>query len=175
MNNEPTLDLLILESHSTYVLVVADISQYPTSFNISTPTIEITPPGYITESITFVAKSIQIYNSEMLGIICDGSCETTPLPDGIYKIRYSVYPSYKYNVTKSFLKVDQLLEKFDKAWLKTDTLQCDLAVKTDKKKMLDNIWSDINGAIASANNCMDKQAMDIYRRAETKLSNFLSC
>lgn len=172
--NEPILDLLPLDSHSKLIMVLADISQYPTNFNIVTPTIEITPPGYMMESIDFTPKTIEAFNSQMLGIACGSNdCCATPLPDGIYKIKYSVYPHYKYFVNKSIIRVEQLIEKFDKAYLKLDMYQCDTELKKQQKKTIDNIWADINGAIASANNCADKQAMDLYKKADKLIDGLL--
>lgn len=168
------LDLLLLDSHSKLSMVIADISQYPPNFNITTPTIEVTPPGYMMESIIFVPSTIQVYTSQMLGITCSNNdCCNTPLPDGVYKIKYSVYPHYENYVNKSFMRVDQLIEKFDKAYVKLDIFQCDTELKKQQKKIIDNIWADINGAIASANNCMDKQAMDLYKKADRLLDGLL--
>ena len=165
------LDLLYLDSHSTYNMVIADISMYGNA-TISTPTIEIIPPGYPVKSVAFVAQGVQVYNSTSLGITSE-DCDPIPLPDGIYKIKYSIAPAYKYYVVKSFLRVDKLIEKFDKAYLKLDINHCDLSFKTQEKKTLDLIWAYINGAIASANNCAEKQAMELYERANEALDNFL--
>lgn len=171
-SNTPTLNLTILPSYSPALLAVADISQYPTGFNISTPTIEITPPGFLMESIAFVPQTIQIYNADTLGISCDG-CIDTALPDGIYSMKYSVNPAYLYFVVKTFLRVDKLIEKHDRAYLKLDILQCDMTYKREQRMELDYIWADINGAIASANQCANKQAMDLYNRASRRLDSFL--
>lgn len=166
----PTLDLLYLDTHNSTTLAITDISDYPTGFTIVSPTIEITPPSFNTVVIPFVAQSIQIYNSNTLNITA--GCEPIPLPDGIYKIKYTVAPAYKYYVTKSFLRIDTLLEKFDEIYVKLDIIQCDLTIKTQEKKQLDVIWEYINGAIASANKCAEKQAMELYQRANTALDKF---
>src|SRR5690349_10828601 len=123
-SNTPTLDLLIIPSYSPALLIVADISQYPDGFNISSPTIEVTPPGFPMKSIAFVEKNIQIYNADTLGIICS-DCTNFPLPDGIWTLKYSITPAYLYFVEKTFLRVDKLVQKYDTAYLKLDILQCD--------------------------------------------------
>lgn len=168
----PILDLLHLDSHSVENFVIADISQYPTGFTISTPTIEITPPGFTMVSIPFTARNIQVYNSNTLGLTT-GDCEIIPLPDGVYKLKYSIFPAYKYFVNKSILRIEKLLEKFDKAYVKLDIIQCDLTLKSVKKKELNLIWEYINGAVASANTCAEKQAMELYDRANTALDKFV--
>lgn len=167
----PILDLLYLDSHSVENLIIADISKYPTGYTISTPTIEITVPSFETISIPFTAQGIQIYNSDALGLT-SGDCDIVPLPDGIYKIKYSIYPAYKYYVNKSFLRIERLLEKFDKVYVKLDMLQCDLATKYADRKQLNLIWEYIQGAIASANNCAEKQAMELYDRAYKAIDKF---
>lgn len=174
-NNTPVLDLLYLESHSSKSMVIADISRYPDSFNISTPTIEITPPGFPSVTLEFVARGMQVYTAEVLEIACpDDDCFTIALPDGVYNVKYSIYPAYLYNVEKNFFRVNLLLEKFDSAYLKLDILQCDLALKEEQKKLLDRVWSYINGAIASANKCAFKQATELYKRAHKLLDDFIN-
>ncbi len=173
-SNTPQLDLTILPSYNSTILVVADISFYPEFWNIATPTINITPPGFSEISIPFTPRSIQIYNAETLGIVCpDGNCTNFPIPDGIYSIKYCINPCYSYFVEKTFLRVDRLVEKYDRAYLKLDILQCDLTYKREQKKTLELIWAYINGAIASANECANKQAMELYNRASRELDIFL--
>lgn len=168
----PLIDLLYLDSHSVENLVIADISTYPTGFTIMTPTIEVTPPSFSPIQVPFVARSIQIYNSNSLGVTIGENCPPAPLPDGVYKFKYTIFPAYKYFVNKSFLRIEKLLEKYDKAYVKLDILQCDLTIKSAEKKQLNLIWEYINGAIASANNCAEKQAMELYNRASDAIDIF---
>lgn len=171
MCKEPILDILVLDTNSKYTLGIADISTYPTGFNISSPTIEITPPGYMMESIIFVPRTIQMFDSGTLGISCGDGCSKTPIPDGVYKIRYSVYPNYKYTVTKSIIRVDELVEKFDKVYIQLGT--CDTQYENQLRNQMHAIWAYINEAIAAANNCMEKQAMELYRKASSAIDNLL--
>lgn len=169
--DSPTLDLLYIDTHNNSTLGIVDISQYPTGFNIMTPTLEVTPPGFNKIAIPMVAYSLQIFNSHTLGIT-SGSCDPDPLPDGIYKVRYTIFPAHENYVNKSFLRVEKLLEKFDNIYVKLDLLQCDLTIKNAEKKQLDLIWEYINGAIASANKCAEKEAMELYNRADAALDKF---
>lgn len=170
---EPNLDIITLDTHNTYLLAIADVTNWPTGFTISTPTIQITPPGYPMVSLAFTAKSVQVYNSATLGITCsDDNCPTIPLPDGMWKVVYSVAPSYKYYVEKNFLVIKKFLEKYDEIWLKLDLFECDGAVKSQDKKTLETVEEYIKGAIAAANNCYTKMAMDLYNKALTLLKNY---
>lgn len=172
MPSSTKLDFIHLQAYNTYNLAIADISQY--NNNIVSPTREITPPGFPMKSIVYTPSTIEVYNSNTLGITCsEDLCDIVPLPDGIYKIRQTVNPSATYYVEKTFLKVDRFYEKFDKAYLKLDILQCDNQLKAQNKKVLDNIEFYIQGAIAAANSCALKLAMDLYRRALEVLENYL--
>lgn len=173
-SNIPQLDITVLPTYNSTILAIADISYYPDSWNIVTPTISITAPGFQEVVLPFVARSMQIYNAETLGIICpDGICTNFPIPDGIYNIKYCINPCYSYFIEKTFLRVDALVEKYDTAYIKLDILQCDLLYKREQKKELELIWAYINGAIASANECALKQAMDLYVKADTMMDDFL--
>lgn len=172
-SNTPVLDLIFLDVHNSKFLALGDVSTYPTGFNVSTPTIEITVPSYPPTSIAFVPTSVQMYNSTSLGIT-DDTCDNIPLPDGLYKVKYSVYPAYLYYVEKTFLRVDALMAKFDDAYLKLDLYECDQAIKYQEKQTLSLIEDYINGAIAAANNCANKLAVDLYTKANTTLTKFIN-
>jgi hypothetical protein len=169
----PILDLVILDVHNALNLAVGDTSQY---FNtaISSPTLEITPPSYPMISLPFVANSIQVYDSNTLGITTGAGCDLAPLPDGLYKLKYSIYPSYLYYTEKTFLRVDKLMASFDEAWLKLDIFECDGALKYQDRQKLDLIEDYINGAIAAANKCANKLAVQLYNKASTLLTKFVS-
>lgn len=169
----PTLDILIFDTHSPTTLAIGDASTYPTGFNVSTPTIEITVPSYPVISIAFAASSVQVYNSTSLGITSEG-CDNTSLPDGLYKIKYSIYPAYLYFTEKTFLRTDRLWAKFDEVYLKLDIFQCDDAIKYQEKQQLDVIEDYINGAIAAANKCANKLAVELYTKANSLIDKFIN-
>lgn len=175
-NNTPTLNLIILDTHSKYTLAVADASEYPVGFVISTPTLEITVPNYDPITIPFVEKTIQLYNSKSLELVCkeDEDCDNIPLPDGIWKIKYSIYPAYKYYVVKTFIRVDYLQEKLDDVYMKMDLMQCDRELEIQDRKYLDTAQAFIEGAVAAANKCADKLAMNLYRKAERMIKDYLN-
>lgn len=173
--NEPKLNLLFPDTNDSKTFMIADISEYPENFNISNPTIEITPPGFPAVTLPFPPKGIQVYNSDMLEITCgDIECDEVPLPDGIYYIKYSIFPNYKYYVEKSILYVNNIIESLDKVWLKVDLMECDMAIKAKDKKILELIEAYINGAIAAANNCLDKLAMKLYNKAAQLIDDFIN-
>lgn len=170
-NITPQLDLLMLDTHNAKHLAIGDASSYPNNFSINTPTLEITPPSFPTKSIPFEARTIQVFNSFTLGITCvEDTCSLTDLPDGIYKVKYSIAPAYLYYVEKNFLRVDNLYKKFDTAYLKMD-----LCIgKRSEEKILNEIEGYIQGAIAASNSCALKLSMQLYNKANTLLDNFIN-
>lgn len=166
----PVLNLTIFDSHDDKLLVIGDASTYPTNFNIVSPTLGITIPGYPEKQIEFNAQNINIYNSNSLKITCNVDvCDLEPLPDGVYTIKYAIVPAYKYNVTKSFFRVDRLYQKFDEKFLTVETLTCDSQMKRNLNMMIDDAEFYIKGAISAANKCANKVAMEWYRKASAIL------
>ncbi len=168
----PVLDLFYLDSHSSAYLAIADVSEYPTPFNIVSPTIVVTIPsgGYVT--LTFTPRQINILDSTDLGITC-GDDSKVDLPDGVYKFKYQIGTSKIYSVEKSFLRTDKLQEKYDAAFLKLDLANCDFPTSVEQKKYLDNINIYIQEAIAAANQCALDVASKLYNKATRMLDNFL--
>lgn len=164
------LDLAYLDTHRADSFAIADISRYPTGFNQVNPTIEITVPGFSPKSIVFVPSSIQVYTSNTLGITCD-DCPTSNLPDGIYKVKYTLTPAYQYYVEKSFIRTNIIYSKLDEYFLKLDFMQCNQAIKEEDKKALDTIEFYIEGAVAAANKCLDTKAMELYNLANDMLKH----
>jgi hypothetical protein len=70
------------------------------------------------------------------------------------------------------MRVDQLQEKFDNAFMKLDMMECDLAIKKQQKVTLDSIYYFIQGSIAAANNCAVDTATKLYKQALRMITNF---
>ena len=170
---DPILDLLILDTHNSYTIGIADLSTYPTGFSIVSPTLQIVPPGYPTQAMPFTAKSMSILNSENLGLTKAGE-EQVKLPDGIYRIKYTVNPAYKYFVEKTYMRTDAIQEKFDIAFMKADFSSGDRHfIKADREK-LDEIYYLIQESIAAANQCANTLATNLYNKALAMLERFLN-
>jgi hypothetical protein len=152
---------------------VADASTYDTDPPVvSSPTIEITMPGFVPVSLPFNVNDFNIFNSASLGLSVVGD-PLIPLPDGIYTLTYSVAPAYENFVTKTIIRVEQLQEKFDNAFMKLDMMECDLAIKTQAKVDLNSVYYMIQGSIAAANNCAVDTSNKLYIQANKMLNNFI--
>lgn len=165
------LDILVIPTYNTKTLGIADISTYPDSPPIQAPTIEITIPGFGLVSIPFVPNDFNVFNSTTLELT-SGTDDLLPIPDGIYTLTYSVTPAYENYVTKNIMRVDQLQEKFDEAFMKLDMMECDMAIKKQSKVELSSIYFFIQGAIAAANNCAIDVANKLYAQASKQLNYF---
>ena len=166
------LDIIVVPTYDVNTLGVADASVYPTNpIVVSAPSIEIEIPGFGTKILPFVPDQLNVFTSSNLGIT-DPGCNQ-PLPDGVYRLRYSVAPAYANYVEKTILRVDKLQEKFDNAFLQLNMMECDRALKTQSSVMLNTINFFIQGAIAAANNCAEYESNTLYTQADNMLDNFL--
>lgn len=163
------LDILVIPTYNVQTMGIADASTYPGP--VTAPTIEINVPGFGEVSLPFNINDFNIYTSQSLGITVVGE-PLLPLPDGVYYIKYSVTPAYQNYVEKTIIRVDQLQEKFDSAFMKLDMMECDAAIKKQQKVDLNSIYYFIQGAIAAANNCAVDTANKLYAQASKMLNNF---
>ena len=120
----------------------------------------------------FRSNSFNLFNSASLGLTEVGE-STVPLPDGIYTLKYSIAPAYENYVEKTIIRVDNLQEKFDEAFMKLDMMECDRAIKMQQKVDLNTIYFFIQGAISAANNCAIDTANKLYNQASKMLDNFM--
>lgn len=168
----PTLDIALLDTHSLTSIAILDLSSYPANWVNTNPSIEITPPGFASVILDFTPSSLQVFKSTNLGVAC-AWCEESDLPDGIWTFKYSVYPSYKYYVEKTFVKVDRLQEKLDEAFLTLDISECDESIKKSDKVILSNVQDYLEMAVAAGNKCVFKLFNTYYNKASTLLNNFI--
>lgn len=166
------LDILVIPTYNSKTLGIADASTYPAVPPVTAPTIEVTVPGFNKVVLPFNINDFNILNSASLGLSSVGD-PLLPLPDGVYFLKYSVTPAYQNFVEKSIMRVEQLQEKFDAAFMRLDMMQCDLAIKTQQKVTLNSIYYFIQGAIAAANNCAIDEANKLYNQANKMLNNFI--
>jgi len=164
-----SLDIIVVPTYSSKTLGIADASTYPDSPPVVAPTLEITVPGFGIATVPFVINDFNIFSSNNLGLTEIGD-PTLPLPDGLYTLTYSVTPAYENFVTKTFMRVEQLQEKFDTVFMSLDMMECDMAIKQQAKVELNTAYFYIQGAIAAGNNCAIDVANKLYIQASKKLA-----
>lgn len=167
------LDFLVVPTYNTLTMGIIDASTYPDNPPVVTsPTLEITPPGFDVAVIPFEVDDYNVITSSNLGITSVGVNQ--PLPDGVYHIKYSIAPANVNFVEKSIMRADRIQEKFDEAFMKLDMMECDGAIKRQSKENLSSIYFFIQGAIAAANNCALVEANKLYAQADRMLTNFMN-
>lgn len=160
----PKLDIILIDTYNLYNIAIGDMSFYPSGWNIISPSVQITPPGYNSVNIAFTANSLNLYDSESLGITCTGG-DKVKLPDGLYKFKYSITPAYTYYVEKTFMKVDGILEKLDELFISTDIAQCDEGLSDKQFRAIRDIEMYIQFSMSSAKKCANKYAIEAYQKA----------
>ena len=167
------LDILVLPTYDKNTLAIKDISTYPDDPPVvENPTLEIVIPGFPTVYPSFIPEEVNVFNSTDLGITTIGNEE--PLPDGIYCFKYTIDPPLENCAERSILRVDQLQEKFDEAFMQLDMMECDQAIRKQSKVELLTIYFFIQGAIAAANNCANIEATKLYQKAERMLGTVIN-
>lgn len=169
-----SLDIIVLPTYSTYTMAVVDNSVYPTTPpSVTSPTLQITPPGFDIVSIDFTVQETNIINSTSLGITTTGY--EVVIPDGLYLLKYSIAPHYSpYYVEKSIMRVDLLQEKFDEVFMRLDMMECDRAIKTQSKFELMSVYFFIQASMAAANHCNVVVAQKLYTQAYNMLTGMLA-
>lgn len=164
------LDILVINTYVVETLGIADTSTYDGS--PVSPTLSVTVPGFDTVLVPFTPNDFNVYTSITLGITPIGS-SAQPLPDGVYYLTYTIDPPETNFVNKTIMRVDQIQEKFDNAFMKLDMMECDLSIKQQSKVELNSIYYFIQGSIAAANNCAVDTANKLYAQANKMLNNFI--
>lgn len=165
------LDIINIPTYNVNTLMIVDASTYPTNPpNVQSPTIEVEVPGFGKSIFPFNVEGYKLFNSLSLNI---SENEIMPLPDGIYKFKYSIAPAFENYVEKSFYRVDKLMEKFDNAFMTLDITVCDDAIKKQSKIELSSIQVLIQSAITAANKCAYIEAKKLYDQANKMLNRFI--
>ena len=173
MATTPKLNILLSPTFSPKTIAIGDISFYPAGYVPVNPTIEITPPSLNKVTLAFSAKNFNIFNASDLNIICEEDvCILPDLPDGLWTFKYSISPSHTYYTEVKYMRVDSIILKWQKAFLKTDLSECDDNIKSQDLEMLDQINGYIIASVAAANECDFTSAINFYQIADKKLADY---
>lgn len=169
-----SLNIIVVPTFNVETMAINDVSTYTSDPPVVTsPTIEITPPGFDRVILPFSVNEMNTFTSISLGL-SEIDEPLLPIPDGVYQLKYSVAPAYTYYVEKSIMRIDKIQEKFDSAFMKLDIMTCDRALKLQSMSNLLSIYFFIQGSVAAANNCAVDEANTLYATANRMLDNFLN-
>lgn len=169
------LDLNIIDTHNLKTLGVLDASIYNKDIEVQEALLQITPPGFkYPASPYFMVKGLNIYNSNNVGLT-KASCEEEliDLPDGLWRIKYSICPSDKLFIEKVFLKTDKIQCLFTQAFLNLEFSNDSSEDFKFKTKKLEQINLFIQGAISAANKADYKLSSQLYKKAHNNLAEFI--
>jgi len=179
------LALSLIETYSVSTIGFADITDFGTH-NPTNAAFEITAPGFNKINVTFTPKSVNIYNASHLSVDCD---HTTALPDGVYTIKYSIFPNSTNFIERNFMRTSLIDCKIERAFLGIDSTlvynskhsyihpstRSSCMNDMNKKQILRTIRLLVESSIAAANQCDVVGAMDMYRKADSMLNELSSC
>lgn len=114
MANKHILSLEIPDTNNINVLRVFDTSLYAEDLGTNCGLLRITSPGFVLPvSIEVLPQFNLVLNACTLGIQSSGCGDTChPIPDGIYKVNYSVSPNDKVFVEYNYLRLTQTMNKY---------------------------------------------------------------
>ena len=170
------LSLEIPDVNNVGILRVYDTSIYTDTLSVKCPTLEITSPGYKKSWRVDPTEQNFTYNLNActLGMISSGCDENNPpLPDGIYKIRYSVSPNDKVYVEYLHLRVSQTFNLYNNELCKLDVCAGDLHSDTKYKlNKLREIRDYIDAAKVKVEHCHDPhKGMQLFLYVQRRLED----
>lgn len=173
------LGLDINDTISCTTMRIADASIYQTGFDISNIILEVTPPN---KNCAVVFDTLSQYfslilNSANLNLV-QSSSQAYNIPDGNYKIKYSINPNTKIFVEHNHFrtcKINNLL----KAKIR-DLYNEECTIKKSEFKQKENDLIEINFMIKAAKSFAEddkdfKKANDLYNEANSRLKNSNEC
>ena len=97
--------------------------------------------------------------------------------DGVYWVKYSIYPYDTNYVEKSFYRIDNLVCQFEEKFLSVelDGCDCNNNKKNLYKKKLADIRLLLETLIAASNRCDFGKADDIYNYIQNMLQTIKNC
>lgn len=169
------LSLDVTETNNIKVFRIADTSIYA-DMPITCGVLQIQAPGFnVIQQFDVVPNFSLVVNACSLGIQTE-DCGTNPgnLPDGIYKLQYSVSPNDKVFVEYAHLRTTATMNKYYNLLCDLELAACEPeAVIKDQLEKLREIRSFIDAAKAKAEYCheLDK-GMELLKYAQKQLNNF---
>ena len=173
------LSLIALETMNVSSMKLIDTSIYAEGINVKCPLMEITLPGF-NYAVQFGEDRIQpefnaVFTACHLEIQTE-NCGTqfSPLPDGIYVLKYSVSPNDLVFVEYNHLRITKALTQYSKVLCGIDLAGCEPDSETSKKiEELRKIKMYLEAAKAKVEVCHQPgKGMELYNYAMKLLGKF---
>lgn len=176
--NKHILSLDIPDTSSPYTFRVCDSSTYSTLLAVDCPLLEITGPGFSTP--VYIEPGNHLFNLNLsgqdLGLTSANVNDPIALPDGVYKVKYSVSPNDKVFVEYYHMRVTELLNSYYKVLCQVRLADCEIddSYHSNLHKLRE-IKLYIDAAKANVEYCHAvEKGKDMYEYAKKLLKNFYS-
>lgn len=170
------LSLDVLDTKSLKTFRVADSSWYNKKIKIECATLEITPPGVADAVIFNVTKNFStVFNSSNLKLKrARVYSDLQPLPDGIYKIKYSIRPNEDLWVEYDYMRNDSLLHSYYEEMCKIKLQACPATKEQTKVlKDLNEIKTYIDQSKIEVEFCGNrKRGVELYDYANKLIGRY---
>jgi len=159
------------------ILSVRDTSQYSSLLPIDCSELLITVPGFNSPALIEVVPNFDLnLNACALGVqSTDCGSTNTPLPDGIYIIKYSVSPNSEVFVEYNHLRTTAILNSYYEVICGLNLADCEPS--SEKQKSINEvnyIRLLIDAAIAEVEYCISpNKGMEMYNYALKRLNKIL--
>lgn len=173
------LDITYKNTYNCKTLRIEDNSIYDDILAVKNAILEIKPPGLFHfvpfhlnnnkwKTIVLNCSSLKICNTKVKNSF-------TPLPDGIYEIKYSLDPNVKTMVQFDHMRVCQIMKKYIQAVCTFLSNKCNYTKKeisTIEEKLI-RIKNTIDFSVWKVEECLEKQeGKDLYDEATNLLKEF---
>ncbi len=174
------LEVRIEPTNNCKILKVVDNSTYNPDIAVENAILEITVPGYNCPVIFNVTPGfILLLNSSSLEIAPAASYESLlSLPEGIYKIKYSIKPNKYLSVEYDYLRNCQQFARYIAAVCRFFDKKCTFCDEDIKKLRKDLTWIKevIDAAKFKVEECGDcGEGLELYNEANKLLSEINGC
>jgi hypothetical protein len=175
-----SLQVDYIDSNNTKTFRLIDDSQYNPKIEVDCARLEITPPGFKEARIIEVKPYFNtVLNASILGILRVKSYkDLTDLPDGLYKIKYSIAPNEELFVEYDYFRTVKLRDKFSKIACGLLDKKRDYTVTAFEDIKKDILWIDqlIDASKYKIEICCDEEkGIEIYNEANFLLNKYISC
>jgi hypothetical protein len=170
------LSLEIPDTNNTQIFRLFDTSTYATDLKTTCGMIQITAPGFtVPVQIETLPYFNLVLNACTLGIYQGGCSEYMPdLPDGIYKVAYSVSPNDQVFVEYQYLRITHLLNEYFEQLCKLEIAGCEPTAEVKAKlRELRFIRSLLDAAKVKVEYCnAPTQGIEMFQYAQKRLHKF---
>lgn len=174
------LEVHIEPTNNCKILKLVDNSIYNPDIAVENAILEVTVPGYTCAVIFNVTPGFTLLlNSSSLEIATAASyAALLPLPEGIYKIKYSIKPNKYLSVEYNYLRNCQQYQRYIAAACQYFDKKCTFCDNDAIKLRKDLIWIKelIDASKFKVEDCDDwHEGLDLYNEANRLLIDINHC